>query len=243
MPASHVESLSNIESGYWWYEGRIHWASEMLKEAVKDPSSLSYADIGCGTGGFASQMKQRFGFTQALLVDADPAVLTHARKHPGFEVLQADLEKRFEFPFNAQIISCMDVLEHVKDDHALMRNMAEQLPKGGVLIASVPAFPALYSEWDRQLGHHRRYTKHSLTELFEASGLKIRKMRFMWSFLFPAAPVRLLKTKRYQSNMEFEKASPWVNKVLSTASRAEYRLAHFIKFPFGTSLICLAEKP
>ena len=244
MPSDHVESLARIESGYWWYEGRVYWASQLIKEALsrKENSAHTFADIGCGTGGFATALREKFPFSRGLLVDGDPAVLKLAGRFQGFEVLKTDLEGDLKLPWKPSVITCMDVLEHLKQDKKLVTTVAKILPPNGIFVASVPAHPFLYSEWDRQLGHYRRYTKKTLTALFADSGLKIKSMRYMWSFLTPAAPIRKLRSRRYQTNMDFEKTNPMVNSLLIMGSRWEYLFASFFPTPFGTSLIVSAEK-
>jgi len=60
----------------------------------------------------------------------------------------------------------IDVLEHIADDKSELRNAAKHLSPGGALIVLSPAFPSLYSEFDRALGHERRYTARSLASVF-----------------------------------------------------------------------------
>ncbi len=60
-------------------------------------------------------------------------------------------------------VFCFNVLEHIKADNAAVQNMMEALKVGGRLLLFVPALPELYSDMDRLAGHHRRYTKQSLS--------------------------------------------------------------------------------
>lgn len=56
----------------------------------------------------------------------------------------------------------LDVIEHIVDDAAELRRAAERLNPGGALAVLAPAHPSLYTEFDRVIGHHRRYTRASL---------------------------------------------------------------------------------
>lgn len=56
----------------------------------------------------------------------------------------------------------IDVLEHIDDDVAEMREAAELLAIGGHLVVMSPAHPWLYSPFDAAIGHHRRYVKRTL---------------------------------------------------------------------------------
>lgn len=59
----------------------------------------------------------------------------------------------------------VDVLEHIADDHAELAEAARRLRPCGRIVVLSPAWPFLYSEFDKAIGHHRRYTKRMLRAL------------------------------------------------------------------------------
>jgi ubiquinone/menaquinone biosynthesis C-methylase UbiE len=59
----------------------------------------------------------------------------------------------------------IDVLEHIKNDRQELEAAAASLNPGGFLVVLSPAFNFLYSEFDKAIGHHRRYTKRELVKL------------------------------------------------------------------------------
>jgi len=59
----------------------------------------------------------------------------------------------------------IDVLEHIEDDRRELENAAARVRPGGFLIVLAPALPLLFSEWDRSVGHFRRYTRKALLGL------------------------------------------------------------------------------
>jgi trans-aconitate methyltransferase len=245
LPTSHIQSLHAIEDGYWWYQGRVFWATQLIRlyrEKLKHRDALQYIDLGCGTGGFARQIQREFKIDKMALIDGDPAVLQLASRNDGIEAHQLDFGTKFHLPWKPNLVSCMDVLEHIKDDLGFLKRVTEQLAWGGACVISVPAFPSLYSEWDKQLGHHRRYTPRTLAAVVKQAGLSLVTMKFMWSFLMPAAPVRKLRAKRYAQSMEFEAVNPAVNRLLVKLSQWEWAMSHIAPMPFGTSLILLATK-
>jgi hypothetical protein len=68
----------------------------------------------------------------------------------------------------------LDVLEHVEDDDRLLRSLVDDhLEAGGLVLVSVPAWPALFSQHDVALRHHRRYTPRACLTLIEGSGLRV----------------------------------------------------------------------
>jgi hypothetical protein len=56
----------------------------------------------------------------------------------------------------------IDVLEHIEDDHGEMRTALSRLSPGGKIVVLSPAQPSLYTDFDRALGHYRRYTRQTL---------------------------------------------------------------------------------
>ena len=72
----------------------------------------------------------------------------------------------------------INVLEHIPDDDAVLRELGAALKPGGRLILWVPAYQALYSEFDRKIGHHRRYTKKGLREQLTRAGYVGPELRY-----------------------------------------------------------------
>jgi hypothetical protein len=73
----------------------------------------------------------------------------------------------------------MNVLEHIEDDAATLRDFASVLPPGGRLALLVPSLKALYGTLDVHLHHFRRYEKADLEKLVSAAGFEIEKIRFL----------------------------------------------------------------
>ena len=239
IPDSHFASLSALESGYWWYLARVAWAKRLVGEWYERQATrpTTYVDLGCGTGGFAKQVSAAFRFAEVVLVDGDPNALKRIH-FPEARVVAAELNASLSLPSPPSLITLMDVIEHVEDDFGLVKQAATLLSPGGQLLISVPAHPILFSEWDTHLGHKRRYTRSALAKVVNHSGLKIKTLRPMWSFLFAAGFVRKFKTHS-KENLEFPPVAPWLNQTLLQLSDLEWRLP---ALPFGTSWILSAEK-
>jgi SAM-dependent methyltransferase len=88
----------------------------------------------------------------------------------------------------ADITLLLDVLEHVEDDTALLATAAAHTAEGGAVLITVPAWPKLFAEHDRQLHHVRRYTRCMLLSLVERAGLSLDEDGgFFTSLLLPRA--------------------------------------------------------
>ena len=70
-------------------------------------------------------------------------------------------------------VICLNVLEHIRDEDAAIRNMASALQPGGRTIVLVPQFPGLYGSLDEAVGHERRYTRETLRAALERNGLQV----------------------------------------------------------------------
>ena len=75
-------------------------------------------------------------------------------------------------------ILCFDVLEHIKDDHKLIHNAYFSLKKNCYLIINVPAFQSLYNQFDKDVGHYRRYRKEDFKKIFQK--LKIKSVHYIY---------------------------------------------------------------
>lgn len=73
----------------------------------------------------------------------------------------------------------INVLEHIKDDDGALLDLASALRPGGRLVLWVPAFNLLYSDWDRQVGHYRRYRKGPLGAQLTRAGYEVTEIRYV----------------------------------------------------------------
>ena len=80
--------------------------------------------------------------------------------------------------FAPESVVFLNVLEHIEDDEAVLANLFEVIPEGGRVIVLVPYNMKLYSEFDRQLGHFRRYGENELENKFRVAGFEVEKQFF-----------------------------------------------------------------
>ena len=87
--------------------------------------------------------------------------------HPEFETKFLRFKQKFDSIF------LLNVIEHIEDDKLSVRNCRYLLKPGGHLILLAPAYSWLYSTFDEALGHYRRYTVKSMSELLQSQGFDI----------------------------------------------------------------------
>jgi SAM-dependent methyltransferase len=137
-------------------------------------------DAGAGIGTH-TELLLRDGHPVVAL-EADAAFVQALRERfrgvSSLTVYEADLADPASVARVAPLDSaiCLNVLEHIPDDIQAMRSVAGLLKSGGTLIALVPAHPWLYNNFDRAIGHHRRYTRRELVQKLDAAGWKVERV-------------------------------------------------------------------
>ncbi|MBE7172541.1 MAG: class I SAM-dependent methyltransferase [Williamsia sp.] len=154
------------------------WMYEQIKPYLQG----SVLEIGSGIGNISHFLVDA-GYTISLS-DYDPAyrdwLTARYKDDPNVqEVLSIDLEHPYFHSTYARLqgaydtVFLLNVIEHIRDDQKAIAYCASLLKPGGRLIVLAPAIPALYSGLDKELGHHRRYTRATLTRLLGQEGLRI----------------------------------------------------------------------
>jgi len=86
---------------------------------------------------------------------------------PGFDTKFARHFGKFDTVF------ALNVVEHIPDDVLALNNCFKLLTKGGQLVILVPSYKRLYNQFDRELGHYRRYTKSTLSRIFSLTNFQV----------------------------------------------------------------------
>jgi SAM-dependent methyltransferase len=152
-------------------------------------------------------------------------------------------------PFRSEsfdLVTALDVVEHVEDDGKALHEICRILRPGGLFLMSVPAYSFLWSSHDDALHHKRRYTAGMLAPRLRAAGLSPQKITYLLAFLFPViALFRLADRLRPAGRPASAHLVPLpavVNRLLIGLQAAELALARRLGLPFGVSLFCVARK-
>jgi SAM-dependent methyltransferase len=142
-------------------------------ELIRPHCGDSVLEVGAGLGEFAAQLS---GLTRHVVTDVDPdAVAALARRfadRPEVEAHRLDLATgTLDAGAPVSTVVAINVLEHIEDDAAALRSLASLVEPGGRVVIWVPGYQQLYGEFDRRVGHVRRYTPATLTAAFRAAGL------------------------------------------------------------------------
>ena len=139
----------------------------------------SVAEIGAGTGNFSKMLLET---KISSLVAYEPScnmfpLLQEAlKKEVRVKTVNDCFGKKIEEQFDS--ILYINVLEHIENDKAELIKAKNALSSGGHLLIFVPAQEWLYSDFDKNVGHFRRYTKKTITELITSIGFSVLKVRY-----------------------------------------------------------------
>ncbi len=251
MSQETFDSMAHVEREHWWFRAKRERA---IQELASRPVGRGVAvDVGCGTGELATALRG-LGEHKVVGVDSSEYALAHANKRlgsefgTGFQLFRASAEHLPLRTETASTLVSMDVIEHLDDDGAALREYRRVVEPGGTIVVAVPAYQWAWSAHDEALGHRRRYTARRLEAVIHRAGLVIERSDYFHSWLVPVA-IALRKTplrRLVGGDSTAEEASfvhPAVNRVLLAVTRAERRLAHVIHIPVGLSIMVVARVP
>lgn len=240
MNTAEYERMYRLEDSYWWFVGRHRLIESLLRSYYGPPdnpeSTLRLLDIGCGTGAMSARLA-RWG--KVVSADFSPLALQFSRRRGLHNLVGADA---MNLPFQGDqfdALVAMDMLEHLPDDNAALREFNRVLKPGGRVFATVPAYMHLWSDHDVSLMHHRRYVRAEMAERFATAGFKIEKLSHTMMLLYPVVAMQRRLNRTKSTLPQF--AAP-VNAALTSLFTAENAMAKHLNFPFGVTILCIARK-
>ena len=230
---------------WWWSVGRRALVKKLWKRygnhSARRPMIL---DIGCGPG---STLKELGEFGHAYGLDVSEAALKYCSERGLNTVCLAGAS---HLPYREDLfdlVISVDVLEHVEDDVAGIREMYRVTKPGGLIVFTIPAFQLLWSRRDEQCHHMRRYRLREVQAKAAAAGLTILRTTYinlpLLVPLFLLVKVGHLIKRDPSIKADYVLVPPPINKVLGWIVRAEARWLARFDLPVGSSICCLAVKP
>jgi SAM-dependent methyltransferase len=183
MEATEVRKLAALEDRHWWYRERRH----LLARAVASMTPGTALDIGAAGGGNTRVLKERGWRATALEYSADGVEVAKER---GLPTVRADATQLGFATNSLDLVLAFDLLEHLADDDACAAEVRRVLRPDGTFLVAVPADPRLWSEHDTAVGHVRRYTRSTLSDLLVRNGFVIDEMTSWMVLLRPVVSLR-----------------------------------------------------
>ena len=239
--------MYRLERTYWWFTGKQFLVREQLRSL---PSMLGrdlrILDIGCGTGIILKILEE---FGQAVGIEMSQEAIRFLKRRGLKHIVCSDAEQTLPFKDGSfSMITCLDVLEHLDRDVALLDEMLRVCHEGGYVLVTVPAFNLLWSAHDVVLHHRRRYTRAALLgeiSVLNCEVIKASYYNFMLSL--PILAVRKLRSlfgEKGKGQSDFSIDLPRaVNRPLSALYKLEILGLRLFRYPYGVSLLLVLRKP
>jgi SAM-dependent methyltransferase len=244
----HTYSIMHrVEETHWWFVGRRKIIESFLKRVcvVLKPSSrkepLKILDVGCGTGANLEMLAQ-FGNAEGVDVSAEALDFCRAR---GLQHVKQGAAESLPYENDSfDLVTGLDVVEHLDDDVAGLKEMRRVLRSEGRAVLFVPAFMFLWGVQDDISHHRRRYTMAGLKQAVRKAGFEIERASYVnLSFFAPIFFGRLLmRVTGLRPASENNITIGALNGVLGKMFGAERLLLRHLNFPFGVSIICVARR-
>jgi len=221
----------------------------LLQVKKQRPSGSSVImDLGCSSGFLIKDLVKFF--PKATIVGADVVkepLYRLAKTCPGIPLIRFDLLRCPLPDKTVDVLVMLNVFEHIEDDLGAMKKAFNLLKPGGALIVEVPACPSLYSAYDKELRHFRRYSAAELYGKLNQAGFTVSRKSHLGFILFPAFAIVKLMDKCFN----FRKNTSAVRQQAGSTSgnplvkwALEFETSHLcnLQLPFGIRLLAVGVK-
>lgn len=202
-------------------------------------------EVGAGNGNVSKVLRSQ-GIGVICIEPLHTGVDSLLRS--GVVALHGTLESLNLPDGSIRALGIFDVIEHLEDPSTVLQEIFRVLEPGGELICTVPAYQFLFSDFDRSIGHFRRYTRKTLSALLTQNNFKlIHKENIFFSLILPAFILRRFFTSKGSDNHSVKtkqinrfkiSLQNFLRKFLLIFFKAESSL----KIPFGLSLLYCVTK-
>ena len=231
--------FDSVSKDHFWIQRRFTIFHKICSEYLK--GSKRIGEVGCGSGIVQYQVEQKY----------DRAV-------DGFDLNEQALRKNLSnkskvFCYNIfdnnsnlegayDMLLLMDVIEHIEDEDLFIEALAKMIPGDGYLAVNVPALQSLYSVYDEQVGHIRRYNYKSLNRAFAKHGFTTVKWSYWGLPLTPLLVIRKFYLKKVKKDDVVKSGMSTSSNFMNTMLRLLSMCEPIPQKLVGSSLFILFQK-
>jgi dolichyl-phosphate beta-glucosyltransferase len=229
------------DTEHWWFRSKAALVATAIRRvAALDSMPGWLANVGAGSGGVVSMLGWDPG--RLVVIEGDEGLVRQAHRRHGLCGLQAQVDVLPLADGTVDAVCLLDVLEHLADPVAALREARRVLSPEGHVVINVPAHEWLWSDADQFLGHVRRYTRGGLCAELGAAGFEPRVLTHVFSWLVPPVWVKRRATKSGGPVLGLDQTSPLIDRVAMALTFVERQLVGRVTVPVGTSILCVARK-
>jgi SAM-dependent methyltransferase len=240
MAIEAIQAMAEVERDHWWFRAKHQL---VLEELERHHVRGTVVDVGAGTGGLLEEL--RAAGHPAVGAELDAVALELAgRLDPRPPLVRSVAEAVPLRSGGAAAVTALDLIEHLDDDVAGLRELGRIAGPHGLVVVAVPAYRWAWSAHDERLGHRRRYDRESLLSAAHRAGLEPLRCTHFHSWLVPAAfAMRRTPLRRLQRGSAEEQSmgSPLVNRALQLVTRVERGWLARRQLGLGLSILLVAR--
>lgn len=241
---TYVDWMAHEEQLGYWFRPRAAMIAWALRHHF--PTATSFLDAGCGAGSVLEAIRVADPAIELTGADASPGALRLVSERvPGTSLLQMDATA-IPFRDHFDATGSFDVIEHLDDDGAALRELRAAVKPGGGVMITVPQHEWLWSAEDEAGGHKRRYRRRGLRAAIEAAGLELERVTSYVFILLPAMAAVRFRRREITPEAALEQARQAApgSSVLERILNAEVALTkRGVSWPAGGSLFAVARRP
>ena len=237
-----IHTEKKLEETYWWFVGRRAILERLLRRFVGNRRVA--VDAGCGSG---RNMRLLSPFSACVIGFDRSSTALKLAAADGLPIACADTQAIPLPDSSVDLLSALDVLEHLDDDMRALNEFHRVLQPWGYLLVTVPAYRFLWSEHDEALAHRRRYTASELHVKLTSSGFQVLKRSYAVFFaFFPIVFYRLFRglfpKDPFAPRASHVALPSFFNNLLIALLRIEALMMGTLNLPWGTSIVVLARR-
>ena len=234
--------MFRVEQAHWWYTGRRKILAGFVEQICRQVTDRRprILDVGCGTGANLLMLSQ-YGDAEGVDISEDALAFCRER---GLDKVRLGAGEQLPYDDGTfDLVTAFDVVEHMDDDLAGLREMRRVLRPGGRVLLFVPTFMFLWGLQDDVSNHRRRYRLPQLRRVLEQAGFEIERTTYAnITFFLPILVMRqLMRLTGVKAESENDINVTALNGVLGSVLGAESWLLKFTNLPFGVSGLCVAR--
>lgn len=234
--------MFRVEQSHWWYTGRRKILTEFVEQICRQVTDRRprILDVGCGTGANLLMLAE-YGDAEGVDVAEDALAFCRER---GLDKVRLGAGEELPYEDGTfDLVTALDVVEHMDDDLAGLREMRRVLRPGGRVLLFVPTFMFLWGLQDEVSNHRRRYRLPELRRVLEQAGFEIERTTYAnITFFLPILVMRqLMRLTGIKADSENNINVSALNGVLGRVFGAESWFLRFMNLPFGVSGLCVAR--
>jgi len=241
MQSHHYPILYQVEDTHWWYVGRRRIIQSLVEKISTELKTERILDVGCGTG---ANLKMLAAYGKAEGVDISPQAVDFCHER-GLDSVKLGAIEQLPYEDNSfELVTALDVIEHLDDDISGLREMRRVLRRQGRILVFVPAFMFLWGVQDDVSNHRRRYTLPRLLKAVEEAGFSVEWSSYAnISFFLPVLVVRsVMRWLGLRADTEYGINISLMNGPFSSLFAAERLVFKHGRLPFGVSAVCIARR-